>query len=248
MIYLNKLTHNEISNIYKTISEFYEKYLKKHGVIIPKFTDKKENYSKDLLTLVYLTKGYPNTQSVSKDELTNFIRLYYPNVTDVQQARHLAAQKGWYILSGTRNDNTSEAIPKGYYKLKSLEECYPGFTAERRNENITGDDWNSIKEKYDYKCACCGSEEGKPHRYMRNVLTRLQKGHKNPNKPLENGNVIPQCEICNRADRNYWIYNDKGRVIKIANAKVIDSCSNEIKKAIYQRLYNEFNGKNPKEI
>ena len=238
----------EICNIYNNIKSFHKKYLEEYGVKLPALKNNKNLYTKDALTLVFLAKGYPNTECVSKTELTNFIKKYYPNVNDVQQARHLAAQKGWYILSGTRNDNSSEKIKPGYYKLKSLEECYPGFTAERRNENITGDDWNSIKEKYDYKCACCGSEEGKPHRYMRNVLTRLQKGHKNPNEPLENGNIIPQCEICNRADRNYWIYNDKGRVIKIANAKVIDSCSNEIKKAIYQRLYNEFNGQNPKEI
>ena len=151
-------------------------------------------------------------------------------------------------MSGTRNDTSSEEIKRGYYKLETLEKCYPGFTAERRNENITNDDWESIKKRYNFKCARCGSEEGKPHRYMKKVITKLQRGHINPNKALENGNIIPQCEICNRADRNYWIYNDKGRVIKIANAKVIDSCSNEIKKAIYQRLYKEFQGKDPKEV
>ena len=38
-----------------------------------------------------------------------------------------------------------------------------------------------------------------------------------PSKPLEPGNIIPQCEKCNRADRNYWIYDEKGRVVGIAN-------------------------------
>ena len=83
---------------------------------------------------------------------------------------------------------------------------------------------------------------------MKNVITKLQKGHMNPNKPLEEGNIIPQCETCNRADRNYWIYDEKGRVVQIANAKVIDNCSDKIKLEIYERLYEMYKGKNPKEL
>ena len=68
-----------------------------------------------------------------------------------------------------------------------------------------------------------------------------------PKGALEEGNIIPQCEKCNRADRNYWIYNEKGRVVKIANPKVIDNCSIKIQKEIYARLYKKFNGEKPSE-
>jgi len=57
---------------------------------------------------------------------------------------------------------------------------------------------------------------------------------------LEEGNIIPQCEKCNRADRNYWIYDKKGRVVAIANEKVIDKCSKEIQLKIYERLKKKF--------
>ncbi|MBO4630029.1 MAG: hypothetical protein J5687_08775 [Treponema sp.] len=245
---MKKLSNKEISDIYVVIANYHEKFLKKHGVKLPNLKLTNGLYSKDVLALVYLAQGYPNTKIVTKAELTQFIQLYYPDVNDVQQARHLAAQKGWFILSGTRNDNSSQKLNPGEYKLESLEKFYPGFTAERREEVFTGDYWENLKRLYGYKCACCGSEEGKKHRYMKNVITKLQKGHMNPNKPLEEGNIIPQCETCNRADRNYWIYDEKGRVVQIANAKVIDNCSEKIKKEIYERLFFEYNGKNPKDL
>ena len=241
------LTDNQIKDTYETIKQYHEKYLKSHGVSLPNLK-RGESYTKDALVLIYLAYGYPITRTISKDELTEFIRHYDPKVLDVQQARHLGAQKGWFILSGTRNDNASENIKPGEYKLKTLEEPYPGFTSERREELIDGDYWENLKMNYGYRCACCGSKEGEPHRYWKNTKTILQKGHKDPSKPLEAGNIIPQCEKCNRPDRNYWIYDDKGRVIRIANAKVIDNCSKKVKIEIYTRLYAEFNGKKPEDL
>ncbi|MDP2939480.1 MAG: hypothetical protein Q8O13_05340 [Candidatus Omnitrophota bacterium] len=69
-----------------------------------------------------------------------------------------------------------------------------------------------------------------------------------PNKPLVAGNIIPQCQKCNRDDRNRWIYDDKGRVIKLANPQVIKSCDREVKKAVYRILFHEFKGKKPDRI
>ena len=43
-------------------------------------------------------------KEVSKQELTDFIRQFYPETNDVQQARHLSKQKGYNIISGTRGD------------------------------------------------------------------------------------------------------------------------------------------------
>lgn len=185
------MNDSKINEVYQYITEMHNKYLKKYGVVLPNLK-KKGKYTKDALTLVYLAQGYPDTKVISKKELTEFIQKFYPDVLDVQQARHLGAQKGWFILSGTRKDNSSESINPGEYKLESLEKCYPGFTAERRIE-VAGDDyWEELKKKYGYRCACCGSEEGKPHRYWKNTITVLQKGHKDPHKPLEPGNIIPQ--------------------------------------------------------
>lgn len=242
-----KLNDKEIQLTYRLICEYYDKYLKQHGVKLPKLY-KGTTYTKDALTLVYLAQGYPATRVVSKSELTEFIRLFDHSVSDVQQARHLAAQKGWFITSGTRNDITSATLSPGEYQLQTMEKPYPNFTPVRREETLDGNDWENLKRAYDFRCACCGSREGEPHRYWRNTITVLQKGHKDPSKPLEPGNIIPQCNKCNQPDRNYWIYDDKGRVIKIANAKVIDHCSRQVQKEIYARLYQLFGGKAPEKI
>lgn len=239
-----KLSEQQINQTYELITNYHKKFLEKHGVKLPKLKAG-DNYTKNALVLIYLAQDYPNTHVVSKTELTEFIKQYYPDTNDVQQARHLGAQKGWFILSGTRNDNISIDIPDGSYKLVSLEKYYEGFNAKRREELFVGDYWEELKKAYDYRCACCGSEEGKKHRYWKNIVVTLQKGHKDPSKPLKEGNIIPQCESCNRPDRNYWIYDDKGRVTGVANEKVIDTCSEAVQRKIYKRLYSKYNGQKP---
>ncbi len=229
----------EILEVYELIKKYHAQYLAQRGVKLPKLMRGK-NYSKNALVLVYLCRNYPNTSIVSKDELTQFVRQFHPNTNDVQQARHLGAQNGWYISSGTRKDNVSLSLSDSEYHLETLEQSYPGFTAERR-ECADGDDFfEELKRAYHYRCATCGSREGEPHRYWKSTTTILQKGHMDPSKPLNKDNIIPQCEKCNRPDRNYWIYDKKGRVIGIANEKVIDRCSKQMRRKIYERLKVEF--------
>lgn len=236
------MTDSEIKKIYDLISTYHSKYLKAKNVKMPKLKDN-NGYTKDALTLVFLSRDYPNTKIVSKAELTTFIQQFYPDVLDVQQARHLGAQKGWYILSGTRKDIESINLKPGEYKLKTLEDCYPDFTGLRRVETEGDDYFDQLKKSYGYRCATCGSEEGKPNLMWKNTITVLQKGHMDPSKPLEPGNIIPQCEKCNRADRNYWVYDSKGRVIAIANPVVVDRCSQKVQKEIFERLKIRFGGK-----
>lgn len=64
-----------------------------------------------------------------------------------------------------------------------------------------------------------------------------------PNKPLVNGNIIPQCQKCNRADRNRWVYDEKGRVIKLADANFVKNFDKNVRKKIYRILHKEFKDK-----
>ena len=89
------LNKRSIDAIYKTIQDFHSKYLKRYGVKLPKLYNKAGRFTRDALALVYLAYDYPKTRIVSKAELTKFIRSYYPDTNDVQQARHLGAQSGW---------------------------------------------------------------------------------------------------------------------------------------------------------
>lgn len=209
------MTEQEINRTWDVITKYYNKYLKEKGVRLPKLTEN-GNYTKNALVLIRLAKGYPNTEIVTKSEITKFMQKFYPDIVDVQQARHLAMQQGWNIASGTRGDSENK-IPASSYKLIDLKTVYPAFTKERR-QGFEGD-WEAIKKQYNYCCAVCGSQEGKEHNFRKGVIVQLQQGHMNPTLPLQEGNIIPQCQICNRADKSKWVYDKTGRVIEVANTE-----------------------------
>lgn len=236
------LADSEIIKQYKLLKMFHGKFLKKYGVKMPNLRNANGNYTKDALTLIYLSKGYPDTSLISKTELTGYIRRYYPDTNDVQQARHLGAQAGWWIVAGGR-DNIVLKVPRGSYQLYTLEEPYPGFKEGHRHSE-TGD-WETIKQTYNFRCATCGSQENKPHLHWPATKTVLQISHMNPNKPLVAGNIIPQCQKCNRADRNRWVYDEKGRVVKLADANFVKNFDQSVRKRLYKILYAEFKGKKP---
>jgi DNA-directed RNA polymerase subunit RPC12/RpoP len=234
-----KFSKEQIEILYKEIETSWKNNLSKFGVSLPKLKNG-NGYTKDALVLVYLYKNIG--KSVSKEELTSFIKQYYSNVNDVQQARHLGQQKGWFILSGTRGDIESKEykIKAGEYMLVTLEKHYPNFTNLRRDYNETESFWEQMKKEYNYRCATCGSEEGKPNIHYPSSITKLQKGHKDPTKQLTKDNTIPQCEKCNRADRNYFIYDNKGRVIQIANPNVVLRSPIQVQLDTLKHLINKF--------
>ena len=242
MLNYKKLTKIRIKNQYELIKKYHGKFLKKDGVILPKLYGKNKKFTKNGLVLVYLSIGYPKTKTISKTELTSFMRGFYPNINDVQQARHLGAQDGWWIVAGGR-DNIVVRVSRGSYKLHTLERPYPDFKKGHRISDTT--DWTEIKAHYGNRCATCGSKQGEPHFHWSGTKTKLEKSHKDPNKPLKAGNIIPQCQKCNRADRNRWVYDDKGRVIALADANFVRNFDKEVREKIYRILYKKFNGKNP---
>ena len=237
-----RLADDEIRKTYDLLADYHARYLEKQGVKLPELLRPDGEFTQVALTLVYLAQGYPDTKTVSKSELTEFVRIFHPQATDVQQARHLAAQAGWYILSGTRNDDRSLDLLPGDYRLITLETAYPGFSGPRRVESVDPEYWERIKTAYGDRCASCGSQEGKPHLYWPETLTVLQKGHMDPAQPLEPGNIIPQCPPCNRASRDFWVFDDKGRVVAVANPSVIDRSSEGVQRQIYERLSRKFHG------
>ena len=231
------ITKEEIIKNYTLIAEYHRKFLEKYKVKLPKLY-LKSKFSINALVLAYLSHGYPKQRIVTKTELTNFIKTYYPEVNDVQQARHLAAQSGFYIISGTRNDITQIKINNGEYMLFTLEECYPDYlnTFNKRAIVYDGDYWENLKSDFDNRCATCGSEDGKQHLRYKNTITELQKGHLDPSESLIPGNIIPQCSKCNQADRNKWIYDLKGRVVAVNDPLVIKKSKKEIKLKMYEIL------------
>lgn len=239
---MEKLTNEKITAQYELVQNFHKKFLEKFGVKLPKLYDANGKFTKDALVLVYLSLKYPDTKPVSKTELTHFVRSFYPDTPDVQQARHLGAQSGWWIVAGGR-DNIVVSLRRGWYQLHTLEKPYPSFHLGHRITDTA--DWDLLKKQYNFRCATCGSEEGEPHLHWPATKTKIQMAHKDPHKPLVAGNIIPQCQKCNRADRNRWVYDDKGRVIKLADANFIRNFDTIVRWRIYKILWSEFQGKNP---
>ncbi len=111
---------------------------------------------------------------------------------------------------------------------------------------MDADYWEALKAKYDYRCAAsAGSREGRTTPLLETNLTKLQKGHKDTCWPLGPGNIIPQCSKCNQPDLNCGLYDDKGRVVGLANAIVVQRCPADLQKEIYIRLNRQFGGKDP---
>ena len=138
---------------YKLLSQYHKRFLSKVGVSMPQLVNSNGNFTKDALVLIYLSMGYPSTRKVSKTELTKFIRNYYPETNDVQQARHLGAQSGWWIVAGGR-DNIVRKVERGSYQLHTLKQPYPDFKKGHRISDTSN--WQEIKEKFGYRCATCG--------------------------------------------------------------------------------------------
>lgn len=240
------MTENEIKKLYFELEDLYNKFLKEYNVKFPRLYNGNE-YSLNSLVLVYLYNKMG--QVVSKQELTEFLKSMGYEVNDVQQARHLAQQSGWYILSGTRGDIECEEfnVGAGEYLLKTVEKPYPSYQNLKRTENLNASSWESLKEIYDYRCATCGSKEGEKNFLYPASITTLQQGHKDPSKPLTLDNTIPQCPFCNRASRNYFVFDNKGRVEKIYDPHFVLRSEKEIQKIMLELLIAD-NYKYAKEI
>jgi hypothetical protein len=216
------LSGEKIREIYTLVATYHQQYLVASGVKLPQL-EKGGEFTKDALVLVYLAQGYPDTWWITKKELTDFVRLYHPDTNDVQAGRHLGMQRGFYIVSSRRGNYLPEGAPppKGdSYLLVTLEKPHPAFVPKRRSSNADSD-LETVKQKYDYRCATCGSKEGEANLRYKNQRTQLQQGHRNPKLPLEGENIIPQCQFCNRADRNWWVYDERGRVVGVGAVKPI---------------------------
>jgi hypothetical protein len=203
----------DFSKFYEIVTEAHKEYLGPLGVKLPKPLDAAGKPTKNALVLAILTK-YINKE-VSKLDLTRLVRIFHPQTTDVQQGRHLARQSGWNIVSGRRHDSGFE-VSNDAYMLISLSTTYPTFRgSDGHRAGRTGLDFDSLKTSYGNRCATCGSLEGQPSFLNPGIPTILQEGHMDPTKPLDSGNTIPQCDECNRAYQDRYIFDGQGRVSDI---------------------------------
>jgi hypothetical protein len=197
---------DEIPTLWREIQVQWEQNLKDSGVKLPQLDLARPSNRVLVLCVLYKYIG----TAVSKVDLTAVVRSFNPGANDVQDGRHLGPQQGFNVSSGRRGD--SGGLKAGQYRLENLTEVYPEFDRKRRDFAAV-DGWGEIKELFGFRCATCGSKDGERHLLNTSVTkTVLHAGHMDPRKPLTNENLIPQCELCNQAYQDKFIFDRNGRV------------------------------------
>lgn len=127
---------------------------------------------------------------------------------DSQHLRHIRREKGIRIAKHGRNE---------YH----LEDLRLGKAFSNRHKGVEAATFAEIKAAYGYRCATCGAKEGELHHLPQYRESKepviLHQGHMNPHEPLEAGNIIPQCQFCNRAYRNWVVFDRNGRVVGVSD-------------------------------
>jgi hypothetical protein len=223
--------------LYNELRVEHEQHLEAKGVWLPPLIGRDGIYQQTAIALIglYSRKGEP----VTKTELEAFVRMYKDGAGDVQDGRHLSAQHGWRVRSSHRGDIGTEDWPKSSYGLTSTSECHPGFRRQQDGE-LTNDEWANIKAGFHNRCSLCGSEEGTPNLRAPAAMTELQKGHRDPSKPLTRSNCLPQCQECNRTLQNRFIFDERGRPKGIALSEVILQSSINVQKEVLAILKAQF--------
>ncbi len=191
----------EIDGLYLKYIEYYNTFLKPHGVKFIKHDTKKLTQS--LYAILFLLK-YEN-EIVSKKELTDGWNSFGNRTNDFQITRHLGMQYGYYI-------EKSGSKIFGWYKLVTLEKPHPSFISERRNQAFTEIEWEDLKREYNYRCQSCGAIEGEQHYKDQTLTVKIEKGHCNPLKELTLDNTFPQCNYCNQIYKNKFVFDKRGNV------------------------------------
>jgi hypothetical protein len=231
-----RIGDKELERLYEELRRAHENNLQQLGVKLPRF---RQNglYTKYALALIALYSRFG--QPVTKDELEEFIAKYTEGARDKQQGRHLGPQYGWAVLSQNRPDRGTEDWPRDSYGLVSLTESHPAFW-QHRSGDLSDSEWLEIKARFQLRCALCGSEEGQDNLRNPNVITQLEKGHRDPTKPLAANNCLPQCQECNGPLKENFIFDKRGRPKAIAKADLIFQSPDHVQRDVYRLLVERF--------
>ena len=220
-------TPEQLQSAWEELQKFHKNQFEKDGVKIPQ-GEKYTNSAKSCwLSILYFHR---DECPIHKDYIAKIVQREMPEKKGDQQVRHLKAD-GWDIGD----------IP-GRHKLnlkKPLEQFLN--SPKNRRSTLPKDDWKSLLCAYNYTCATCGAKEGEKHRFYGGQVVQLQKGHKDPLGAGDDmDNIIPQCQYCNRAYRNHYEFDDKGRVRAVASVKPVEKSNEKVKAKIWKYLKEFF--------
>lgn len=207
----------EVQRIYKEVLNKVAKRSLKLRVPLLKRAD--GHYTVTGLTLVFFAARMGRVGT--KAELLRFLRRMRCGTTD-PQPRHLGMQKGFNMLTmGCYHPVEKRVLKRGEYSLLNLDETHPSSVGQhrliprafRKGYNT----FNALKQCYGCRCACCGSLEGERHLKNDHLITVLERGHRDPRRPLTPDNCIPVCTMCNHVYKNHAVFNKRGFIVSWLN-------------------------------
>lgn len=191
---------------YKDLSKEYENSdLPAFGVKLPR----QDTQKGQVLLYLYQQLGRVVTKTEAERVVCERLNI---QTKDLQSLRHLGKQDGFNILQAGSVLGGGYRLKRGEYMLVDLKTVNPYFDISRRDERNL--DFQELKKTYHHACATCGAQEGNKHRYTGETVI-LEKGHKDPAKAMEDFNIIPQCQLCNKVAKDNWVFDDYGRVSRI---------------------------------
>ena len=110
--------------------------------------------------------------------------------------------------------------------------------ALKRTGRLGARNFAELKLAYGCKCATCGIEEGKKD-FRNEEIVVLQQGHMNPRKPLTLDNTIPQCQYCNQTYKDYFTFNEHGRVVAVNNPLILLKSPKNVQDEMIEVLLKE---------
>jgi hypothetical protein len=151
----------------------------------------------------------------TKAELLAFLRRMRCATVD-PQPRHLGMQCGLnFLVQGCYHPHARRALRRGEYCLLDLVNAHPSAATMHRagGTGTSALDFDELKRVYDARCACCGSRQGERHLKNAHLVTRLDRGHCDPRKPLTHANCVPMCTMCNMVYKDRAVINKRGFVV-----------------------------------
>lgn len=214
--HVEKISENELEQIFENLKIQHDKYLKNIGVKIPtKFKNGKTNIiNKKVLQLCF---AFKNIGCIfHKNQVAKFVAFYHEENTD-QQVRHLSSQDGWNILN-VDEDYQGYRLKSGEHVLISTTIPKKSFMYKKRKKVISDKDFEKLNtEKI---CLTCKIKEGDIQAATGKVAV-IQKGHKDPTKELTPENTMPQCDYCNSVYQDKFVFDDFGRVKSVNSVSYI---------------------------
>ena len=214
-------------NVQQIYNQLKKEYNKEIGLKLPNLKLNNKRVASGY-TLVYL---YANIGKwCSRADITSFLSKKGFVVTDLSEVRKLYNSNGWYI------ENKKGAG----YKLVNVTETNPGFIPNKRVVTFINKEWVDLKNKYDNKCASCGAKDNQNHPQHPTRITKLERGHCVPGMDMSLGNIIPQCQFCNRAVIDKFIFSKSGSILTINKPELILKSPESVQKSVFELLKKKF--------